>query len=228
MIYSDSTESKIKSIWFVCKGSISPRQLPVSKRPQRVKLGPATSNWESLFKDVLQGSISGPLIFNIFINDNFYIIKKGTLYNYIKIFNFLKEILHPESILLVQWFTEKLIRQILISFRPFVLARKLMMLFLFSFFLLNDTVINCEDNVTLLRVNIDFMLTFNDHISYICTQKASQQLAVLKRIGKFLTKHGKMTIYKSFIMSNFNYYPLTWHFCNQAGINKMEKIKKGP
>ena len=43
---------------------------------------------------------------------------------------------------------------------------------LFLFFYLNDTVINCEDNVTLLRVNIDFMLTFNDHISDICTIKS--------------------------------------------------------
>ena len=49
---------------------------------------------------------------------------------------------------------------------------------------LYDTVITCEDNVTLLGVNIDFTLNFNDHISDIC-KKASQQLAVLKRIGRF-------------------------------------------
>ena len=94
-----------------------------------------------------------------------------------------------------------------------------------SSFKLNDTVITCEDNVTLLGVNIDFMLNFNDHISDIC-KKASQQLAVLKRIGRFLTKHGKLTIFKSFIMSNFNYCPLAWHFCSQASTNKMEKIQE--
>ena len=69
------------------------------------------------------------------------------------------------------------------------------------------------------------MLDFNDHISDIC-RKASQQLAVLKRKGRFLTKHGKLTIFKSFIMSNFNYCPLTWHFCSQANTNKMEKIQE--
>ena len=37
-----------------------------------------------------------------------------------------------------------------------------------SSFHLNDTVINCNDNVTLLGINIDFMLNFNDHISEIC------------------------------------------------------------
>ena len=33
-----------------------------------------------------------------------------------------------------------------------------------SSFKLNDTIIKCDDNVTLLGVNIDFMLNFNDHL----------------------------------------------------------------
>ena len=49
---------------------------------------------------------------------------------------------------------------------------------------------------------------------------------MLKRIGRFLTKNGKMTFFKSFIMSNFNYCPLAWHFCSQASTNKMEKIQE--
>ena len=53
--------------------------------------------------------------------------------------------------------------------------------------------IKCEDNVTLLGINIDFMLRFDDHVSQIC-KRASKQLAVLKRIGRFLNKQGKMTI----------------------------------
>ena len=206
----------------------------LSNRQQRVKLGPAISNWESLFKGVSQGSILGPLIFNIFINDIFYIIKKETLYNYAddntlsiihvhKNLNILKEILQGESILLIQWFTENLMKANPDKFQAICIGQKTHDAI--SSFQLNDTVIHCEDNVTPLGVNIDFMLNFNDHISDIC-KKASQQLAVLKRIGRFLTKHGKLTIFKSFIMSNFNNCPLTWHFCNQASINKMEKIQE--
>ena len=50
-----------------------------------------------------------------------------------------------------------------------------------SSFKLNDTFVKCDENITLLGVNIDFMLNFNNYISDIC-RKASQQLAVLKRI----------------------------------------------
>ena len=44
--------------------------------------------------------------------------------------------------------------------------------------------IKCEDNVTLLGINIDFILRFDDHVSQIC-KRASKQLAVLKLISRF-------------------------------------------
>ena len=40
------------------------------------------------------------------------------------------------------------------------------------------------NNDTLLGINIDFMLRFDDHVSQIC-KRASKQLAFLKRIGRF-------------------------------------------
>ena len=85
--------------------------------------------------------------------------------------------------------------------------------------------IKCKDDVTLLGMNIDFKLRFDDHVSQIC-KRASKQLAVLKRVGRLLTKQGKMTIYNSFIVSNFNYCPLAWHFCSTSSTNKLEKIQE--
>ena len=55
---------------------------------------------------------------------------------------------------------------------------------------------------------------------------ASIQLAVLKRLGRFLNKQGKMIIYNSFIASNFSYCPLSWHFAvHQVPIN-LKKYKR--
>ena len=59
----------------------------------------------------------------------------------------------------------------------------------------------------------------------IC-KKASKQLAVLKSLGRFLTKQGKLFIYTSFISSNFSYCPLAWHFCSITNTNKLEKVQE--
>ena len=67
-----------------------------------------------------------------------------------------------------------------------------------------ETVLECEKDVKLLGVTIDFMLDFNIHITNMC-RKAARQLNVLKRIGYHLNRLSRMTIYYSFIMSNFIY-----------------------
>jgi hypothetical protein len=39
-------------------------------------------------------------------------------------------------------------------------------------------------------------------------------------------KLSRLTIYYSFILSNFNYCPVTWHFCSEKNTKKMEKIQE--
>ena len=76
----------------------------------------------------------------------------------------------------------------------------------------------------LLGIDIDFMLKCDQQITTMC-KKAARQLNVLLRLSKFLTPENKILIYKSFIRSNFNYCPLSWHFCSKTNPDKLEKLQ---
>ena len=76
-----------------------------------------------------------------------------------------------------------------------------------------------------LRCTLDFKLKFNSQVSNIC-KKASRQLNVLQRLSKHLCKLGELNIYYSFIISNFNYCPLTWHFWGEVNTKQKENIQK--
>jgi hypothetical protein len=84
-----------------------------SLRKQQIKINGILSSWSDIQKGVPQGSILGPQLFNVFINDIFYFVKKGTLYNYADDntltyghpdFNVLTSVLESESNVLINWF----------------------------------------------------------------------------------------------------------------------------
>ena len=75
----------------------------------------------------------------------------------------------------------------------------------------DGTTLISEAVVTVLGVTIDDNLNFNEHISVCCT-KAARHLNPLARIAKHIAVRSRRTINNSFIVNNFNYCPLVWHF----------------
>ena len=204
----------------------------LSNRKQQIKIGSIVSSWADICKGVPQGSILGPLLFNVFINDIFYFIQNGTLYNYADDntlsfhspnFSQVIQVLQDESNILIEWFRINKMQANPDKFQAIAVGKK-------SFsqkpvFQIGNTSINCEETVKLLGIDIDYKLNFESHISNICI-KAGRQLNILKRIGKNLTKLNKLTIFHTFILSNFNFCPMAWHFCTESSTKKMEKLQE--
>jgi len=89
----------------------------------------------------------------------------------------------------------------------------------------SDQVIQSVSCVRLLGVKIDNRLSFDDHVSSICS-KVSLQISALRRIVKFLSLENRISIYNAFIASNFTYCNTVWHFCSNRSLFKLEKIHK--
>ena len=204
----------------------------LSNRKQRVKIGNARSEWISFSKGVPQGSILGPLLFNVFINDMYLFINKCTLYNYADDNSLscaatgVEEVmssLQMDGSKVIQWFTDNGMQANPSKFQFMVIspdddcAQSLV--------LNENTVLVSEKHVQVLGVIIDSKLNFSLHVSSMC-KKAARQLNALARISNYLDESARRIIYNSFVSSNFNYCPLVWHFCGVTNGNKVEKIQE--
>ena len=88
---------------------------------------------------------------------------------------------------------------------------------------INSVVINESDTVELLRVSIDNILTFNEHINNLC-RNTSYKLFALRRIRKHITQDQTKLLYNAFIKSQFIYLPIIWMFCRNNQYLKIQKF----
>ena len=92
-------------------------------------------------------------------------------------------------------------------------------------FSIGTDIVSIEKSVKLLGIHLGNRLNFNLHVHTTC-KSASNQLNVLVRLKKFLRFERKKVLVNSFILSNFDYYPLVWFISSAKSLKKAENLQK--
>ena len=89
----------------------------------------------------------------------------------------------------------------------------------------SNEVLTSVDCVKLLGVQLDGKLNFDHHVSALCL-RASFKTRALSRIGRFISEDCRMKSYDSFILPNFQYCSIVWHFGSKSSALKVGKVNK--
>ena len=90
---------------------------------------------------------------------------------------------------------------------------------------IDNKMVQNDCNVKLLGLNIDCRLNFTYHVNELCS-KAGRKLKVLARLSKTVDTESKLMLFHSFILSQFEYSSMLWHFCKSDDTKMVEKIQK--
>ena len=199
----------------------------LSDRLQRVKINSSYSSWWEIIFGVPQGSILGPLLFNIYLSDLFMILNESLIANYAddnspfacdkNISNVILQ-LEGDSNTLLEWVKNNGLKANPDKFHIILNGSHED-----EFIIVDEYVIQNSKCEKLLGIKIDYELSFDDHVTDLC-KKASRKLHALSRISKFMNYKKRRLVMRSFISSQFGYCPLVWMFHSRRLNNRINSI----
>ena len=200
----------------------------LSNRWQRTKICGNFSSWAELLQGVPQGSVLGPLLFNIYINDLFYLTEMTDVCNFADDTTFfacdsnLKDLmqrLEHDTKLAIEWFESNYMKLNEDKCHLLVAGHRYETLWAD----IGNTRIWESKSEKLLGVVIDRNLNFDDYVFTLC-KKAGRKLSALSRISYYMSFEKKRILLKAFIESQFGYCPLTWMFHSRKANHKINHI----
>ena len=204
-------------------------------RKQRVKINGVFSNWQNVLSGIPQGSVLGPLLFIIYINDLVEVCSQGSrLFLYAddaKIFkhisnDFDKVDLQSDLDSVKQWsdtwllkLNEKKCKVISYGKEPLDKTE----------YFINSGIEQYQleklEFINDLGIIFDTDLKFNIHINEK-VKKAYSILGVINRNFKYMSKQTFILIYKSMVRSHLEYGNCVWSPTRIMDIEKLERVQK--
>ena len=202
------------------ENSIGYIQSYLDNRLQRTNVNNNFSLWKDIFAGVPQGSILGPLLFNIYINDIFLFVDNAQLCNYADDTTLYsiqenhktnRDILNKNFLSLRKWFYDN-----------YMVLNPGKCCFMSlgsnsdnSDLILDDsTKIPSSEEYITLGITIDNKLSFYSHLKQLC-KKVANKLNALTRVAPYLDYNQTKLIYNSFFKGQVSYCPLIWTFCSR-------------
>ena len=202
-----------------------------SNRKQRVKIGDIISEWRNVYKGSAQGSIFGPVSYNIFTNDLMLLLDEFVeIYNYADDNTLMcsgydyketqnKLVKNAEKV--INWFTKNHLKVNTDKFSYIIFGKNVAA----ENILLNGNIIKPVTDVKILGLSIDNSLNYSKHISNLC-QKAGRKIQAIRRLKNVLNEHSKILLFDSFVECYFNYCSVIWHFCSKKDSMKLELLQR--
>ena len=170
----------------------------LKNRKQCVRINNTKSYFKEIISGVPQGSILGPILFNVSINDLFFCIKKASIFNFAddntlstfsESISNLKDILKSEAEENISWLKNN--KMIVNSDKfQFIVLDKAKNDHTNEIIKIDNQELKAISSIKLLGVTLDDKLNFNQHVSNLC-RSAANQLNALIRLKQFLTMEEK-------------------------------------
>ena len=206
----------------------------LSSRKQKVKLDNAYSDYLNITCGVPQGSILGPLLFLIYINDMSNAVKHSTIHHFADDTNLLCSDKDPAIIRLKLNEDLKLIFEWLCSNRLSLNVSKT------EFIIFKPPRKNLKERITLklngvtlyesntikyLGIIMDDRLTWKHHISEL-SKKLSKSIGVIYKMRKLCHQRVQLSLYFSLVHSYLNYGTCVWGNAAENYLNKIRILQK--
>ena len=206
-------------------------------RCQRVIISNITSDSSAIDHGVPQGSILGPLLFVIFINDLAVHCKYSSVFKYAddtslcahgKSLDDIQTSLSHDLLCIEKWCeVNKFAINISKSSAMIVCTsqkRKYLNMNNFQLHLYN-AILPIVSHVKILGLYIDNNLTWRKHVDFICNN-VSSLVGLFYRIRKFLNHESKILFYNSYILPRIDYCLTIWGQATKDALDKIFRLQK--
>ena len=199
-------------------------------RKQRVVMSGVQSAWNFISAGVPQGSILGPLLFLLFINDIVHDIGSSirlfaddtSLYIIVEDPNVAAELLNADLEKIAEWALKWLVKFNPLKTESLLISRKTNTVHP-PVFMLDQQIKEVESHKH-LDVILSNDCSWQKHIDYI-KEKAWTRINIMRRLKYDLDRKSLETIYKSFIRPLLEYADVIWDNCTQQNKNELELIQ---